>query len=223
VLCSSSVTVGFGDADHPGDEDSLLDPTPVYGRTGSLRWYYDTKLQAEQLALGWGGVDVVVLNPDYVLGAFDIKPTSGKLIQTMARHWLPFYPLGGKCFVDADDCAAAHLAAMDRGQPGRRYLLGNQNLSYQQVMKDIAVVVGQRPPVLPLCGGILGMASAALGTAARLSPGMVQGVDPFVLRSMQEERYRNGQRARDELGMPSTPVLESIEKAYRWFVDTGAI
>lgn len=221
VLCSSSVTVGFGSRQAPGDEDSPLDPTPIYGRTGPLRWYYDTKLQSEQLAIGWGGVEVVVVNPDYVIGAYDVKPTSGQLILAMARRFVPFYPRGGKCFVDADDCAVAHLLAMDHGVPGRRYLLGNENLSYKEFMGIVAEVVGQRPPVLPLSDLALRAAAVGGGLARRLDPERFAGLEPHVLESMQQERYRSGRRARDELFMPATPIRTSIEKAWRWFKDNG--
>lgn len=221
VLCSSSVTVGFGSRQAPGDEDTPLDPTPVYGRSGPLRWYYDTKLQAEELATGWGGVEVVVVNPDYVIGPWDVKPTSGSLIVAMARHTVPFHPRGGKCFVDADDCAQAHLAALDRGVPGRRYLLGNENLSYREFMGIIAEVTGRPAPVLPLPDAALGLAALAGQVGARVDPHRFTGLDPAVLRSMQQERYRTGRRARDELGMPTTPIRASVEKAYKWFRDHG--
>lgn len=221
VLCSSSVTVGFGPLESPGDEDSPLDPTPIYGRDGPLRWYYDTKMQAEQLATSWGGVEVVVVNPDYVIGAWDIKPTSGQLILAMGKRYVPFYPRGGKCFIDADDCAAAHLLAMDRGQPGRRYLLGNENLRYREFMGIIAEVTGQRPPALPLSDLALRGAALAGRLGQRVDPERFAGLDPMVLSSMQQERFRSGRRARDELGMASTPIRESVEKAWRWFKDNG--
>lgn len=221
VLCSSSVTVGFGPRDAPGDEDTPLDPTPVYGRTGPLRWYYDTKAQSETLATGWGGVEVVVLNPDYVIGALDVKPTSGSLIVAMGKHWIPFWPRGGKCFVDAEDCAQAHLAALDKGVPGRRYLLGNENLSYREFMGIVAEVTGQRPPVAPLPDLAVLLAAEAGKLGARVDPHRFAGLDPAVLSSMQQERYRSGRRAREELGMPTTPIRTSVEKAYAWFRDHG--
>ena len=34
VHCSSSVTVGFGDLDNLGNEDTVFDPTSVYGSGG---------------------------------------------------------------------------------------------------------------------------------------------------------------------------------------------
>ena len=38
---------------------------------------------------------------------------------------------------------------------------------------------------------------------------------------MQEERYRDGSRARRELGLPRTPLEISVREACRWFRDHG--
>lgn len=216
VLCSSSVTVGYGPMSQPGSEDTPIDDLDsVYGVDVPLRWYHDSKLEAERVALSFAerGLETVIVNPDYVVGAWDIKPTSGALIVAMARRRIPFYPPGGKCFIDADDCAEAHLAAFDRGVVGRRYLLGNWNLSYGDFMGAIARELGRRPPTIELPASVLGVAGVLGSRLRRLAPGL----DPQVLQSMATYRYRDGSRARDELGIPSSPIEESISKALAWF------
>ena len=224
VLCSSSVTVGFGSRERPGDEDTPIDPDAVYGATGALRAYYNSKLQSEQLGERWtGSVEVVTVNPDYILGAWDVKPTSGQLIVTMARQFVPVYPKGGKCFQDVDDCALGHLYAMDRGAPGRRYLLGNENLSYREFMTMVAEVVGRRPPRFAVPDAALALAGALGRPLVARDPHRFAGLDANVLSSMRQERYRTGARAVAELGVPQTPIRESVEKAYRWFVDHGYV
>lgn len=221
VICSSSVTVGYGTKSAPGDEDSLFDPTAVYGRSGALRDYYNTKLQEEQLSLGWHGLEVVVVNPDYILGPWDVKPTSGQLIVSMARRWVPVYPRGGKCFQHVRDCADGHILAMERGQPGRRYLLGNENLTYREIMTMISEVVGQRAPIMALpdvatrIGGMVGQ------VVSEMDPHRFAGLDAHVLQSMQQPRHRSAARAITELGMPTTPVYTAIEDAYSWFREHG--
>ncbi|HND33551.1 MAG TPA: NAD-dependent epimerase/dehydratase family protein [Myxococcota bacterium] len=218
VLCSSSVTVGFGPLDHPGDEDSPIDVDRIYGKKGPLRSYHDSKLEGERLTAEAGGVTV---NPDYVLGAWDIKPTSGQLLLTLARHPVPFYPRGGKCFIDADDCAVGHLAAMDRGQPGRRYLLGNHNLPYREFMALCADVVGGRAPLLPVPSLGLRVAGRVGSLLQQVDTHRFAGLDRHVLLAMQEQRYRTGKRSWEELGVPRTPLRESVEKAWRWFQAHG--
>jgi dihydroflavonol-4-reductase len=220
LLCSSSVTVGFGTEDAPGDEDTPIDVERIYGRSGALRAYHDTKLESEQIAAAWGGV---IVNPDYVLGPWDIKPTSGQLLVTLAKRPVPVYPRGGKCFIDADDCAYGHLAAMDRGRPGRRYLLGNHNLSYRAFMTLCAEVAGRRPPVLPVPSLALGAAGRLGSLLQRVDAHRFAGLDRHVLLAMQQNRYRTGRRSWDELGVPRTPMRQTVETASRWFREHGYI
>ncbi len=193
VLCSSSVTVGFGTKDAPGDEDSPMDPTAIYGAAGALRSYYDTKLQSEEMVANWPGVDGITVNPDFIIGAWDVKPTSGQSIVTMATSKVPvpFFPKGGKCFQDADDCALGHIYAMEKGVNGRRYLLGNENLSYKEFMGLVADVVGKPAPRIPLPNAALGLAGRVGAVLQKQDPHRFAGLDPNVLRSMQQQRYRS--------------------------------
>ncbi len=224
LLCSSSITVGFGSLNDPGDECRPVgDADAFYGRDVPLRWYYDSKCASESLVSSYldKGLETVIVNPDYVVGAWDLKPTSGAMIVAMAKGWLPFYPSGGKCFVDADDCAEGHLAAMDRGRPGERYLLGNHNLPYKDFMEIIAQVTGRRAPAAPLPPLLVRMAGRMGAGLRRIRPGFLKGLDPEVLRSMGQERYRSGRKAQEELGLPQTPLEISVEKAWEWFVEHG--
>jgi len=221
VLCSSSITVGFGSLEAPGNEETPYDPDKVYGQTGALRAYHDTKLEAERLLLSQTDVEGVVVNPDFILGPWDVKPTSGQLIVTMAQRWVPFYPTGGKCFQSAGDCARGHLLAMQKGQPGRRYLLGSHNLSYREFMGMVADVVQRRPPAWRLPKTIASAAGLVGQVGQRLDAHRFAGLDPHVLKSMTTLRYRTDERARLELGLTPEPIQEGIEAAYAWFCDRG--
>lgn len=218
LVCSSSITVGFGPKEAPGDEETPLDPEKIYGKRGALRVYHDTKLESERIGAEHGAV---IVNPDYVLGAWDIKPTSGQLLVTIAKGWVPAYPTGGKCFVDADDCAVGHLAAMDRGQPGRRYLLGNHNLSYREFMTLCAEVTGSRRPFVPVPGKALGALGLAGSLLQRYDAHRFAGLEPHLLLAMQQGRYRTGRRSWEELGVPRTPMRQTVETAFRWFREHG--
>lgn len=218
VTCSSSITVGFGSRDQPGDEDTPINPDEIYGTAGALRAYYESKLASERITAEAGGI---VVCPDYVLGAWDVKPTSGQLLLTLAKNVVPAYPTGGKCFIDADDCAIGHILALERGQPGRRYLLGNWNLSYREFMALGAEAAGKRPPFLPVprlamrAGGRLG------SLLQRYDAHRFAGLERHVLLAMMQERYRTGQRSWDELGVPRTPMRETVEKTLNWFREHG--
>ena len=219
VHCSSSITVGFGSKNHLGTEDSSLDPM-VYGESGPLRHYYNTKKQSENMVLGWEGLDTVVVNPDYILGPWDIKPTSGQLILSMMRGHIPVYPNGGKCFLGAKDCAKAHIAAWQKGKKGQRYLLGYHNHSYQEIMEKIATTIGKRsPPKLAIPHSLTPWMAKIGNVISSAQPDKWAGLNGYVLQSMQEERYRSGEKMYTELGIIPEPIEHSIAEAVRWFRD----
>lgn len=220
VHCSSSITVGFRktlpDPTEPC-EDWDINPSNIYGSTGALRHYFNTKRQSEELVLGWTGLETVVVNPDYILGPWDVKPTSGQMLLSLCKGRLPVYPSGGKCFLGADDCATAHIAAMERGVPGQRYLLGVHNLSYRELLEKASTVLGTSPPrfAVPRLGTKL-LASVS-GPFIAVDPHRFAGLDPYVLRSMQENRFRTGAKMTRELGVEPKPIELAIEQTIRWF------
>jgi dihydroflavonol-4-reductase len=110
---------------------------------------------------------------------------------------------------------------MDVGRPGRRYLLGNHNLSYRAFMSLCAEVVGRRAPMIPVPGIALGAAGRVGSLLQRVDSHRFAGLDRHVLGAMQQGRYRTGKRSWDELGVPRTPMRETVERAFGWFREHG--
>ena len=84
-----------------------------------------------------------------MLGPWDWKPSSGRMLLSVARHWKPMAPTGGMSGCDVREVARGTLAAADRGQTGRRYILAGENLSYLAAWKLFARVAGRPGPLLP--------------------------------------------------------------------------
>ena len=125
VIASSSGTVAVSDdPDHVGVE---TDDTPI----GLLqRWpYYRAKLFAERAALEANGPDleVVSVNPTLLLDPGDRNGSSTEDVRRFLERKLPATPSGGASYVDVRDAALGMLLAMERGVPGKRYLLGACN------------------------------------------------------------------------------------------------
>ena len=121
----------------------------------------------------------------------------------------------------AEDCALAHIAAMEKGRVGERYLLGYHNYSYKEFMEIIADVVGRKPPKYPVPGLLIELAGWFGMKGARIDPHRFAGFEPNVLRSMMQERYRNGQKMVEELGITPQKIEKSVEEAFRWFQQHG--
>jgi dihydroflavonol-4-reductase len=106
---------------------------------------------------------------------------------------------------------------MDRGAPGRRYLLGSHNVSYREVMSLAAAWAGRRPPAFAAPDLLLRAAGLLARPLVRRDPARFAGLDERVLAGIREARHRNGDRARRELGVPVTPLAVTVSRALNWF------
>ena len=76
------------------------------------------------------GFPVVIVNPTAPVGDHDVKPTpTGRIIADFLNGQLPAFIDTGLNIVDARDVAEGHVLALERGQPGERYILGSENLT----------------------------------------------------------------------------------------------
>ena len=98
--------------------------TPVAG--GVLCPYVVTKREAEQVVLAEiaQGLDATIVNPAYMIGPWDWKPSSGRMLLEVARNRGLVAPLGTNNFCDVRDVAQGIVTAADRGAAGRRDILG---------------------------------------------------------------------------------------------------
>lgn len=195
VYTSSSITCGFGTREQPGGEDDPSeDPAHPIRGTGAV--YRQTKLAAEALIAAAGGH---IVNPDYVIGAGDVHGVvTGPLLAAARLPVIPA-PRGGKCFVSVTDVGIGHLQVL-QGQPGRRYLLGGENLSYAEIFGQIAAELGRTPRITPL--------PRILPRILRRLPRLGQTMG--AVEQMGLPRYRSHARAAAELGYSPRPVATAI-------------
>ena len=197
VYTSSSITCGFGSRAQPGTEDEPSeDPRhPIQG-TGAR--YRQTKLAAERLVTEAGGH---IVNPDYVIGPGDVNGVVTGPLLAAARLPIILAPRGGKCFVGVDDVGLGHLLVL-RGLPGRRYLLGSENLSYGEIFGRVAAALGRQPRILPL--------PRAIPRLLRRLPRI--GQTAGAAEQMGLERYRSHARAARELGFSPAPIDAALQE-----------
>jgi dihydroflavonol-4-reductase len=162
--------------------------------------YKRTKVAAEQIALAAGAV---VVNPTTPVGDGDSKPTpTGRMIAGVARGRVRGYTATtGLNVVDVRSVARGHALALERGEPGERYLLGGLDLPLADLFAAIARLAGRRRPRLRVPYAVAQMAGIA---------GIVNRDE---VRLARLPMYFSSDKARSRLGYEPGPVEPALARA----------
>lgn len=215
VQVSTVDALGVGSPDVPADEDS-----PREGKL--LCTYVVTKREAEQVFLEEvsRGLHGVIVNPGFMLGPWDWKPSSGRMLLEVAGRFTPLAPTGGCSACDVRDVAAGILAALDRGASGRNYILAGENITYMELWRKIARITGGVPPIrriAPWTRFVIGRGGDLIGKLTGREP----DVNSATVRMSCRYHYYSIERAQTELGYVVRPLEETISDAWNWFQAEG--
>lgn len=220
IYTSSVATMGFTSNGHLANEDS-----PV-GLGDMIGHYKRSKFQAEQIALeaGRSGVDVVVVNPTTPVGERDIKPTpTGRIIVDFLKRKFPAYVDTGLNLVDVAEVARGHVAALEKGQRGERYILGGENLTLKQILDKLAAITGLASPRVKLPYAVA-LATGVVDTAVT---GLLLRREPRVtvdaVRMGRKKMFVSSAKAERELGWKIVPVEDALRRAVEWFRGNGYV
>jgi dihydroflavonol-4-reductase len=212
IFISTGNTIDFGTKENPGHEGNPL------GKLFQKSGYALSKLEAEKLILAEvknSNLNAVIVNPTFMIGPYDAKPSSGRIFQMMYPNKVVFIPKGGKNFTHVKDAAAAICNALNLGKPGERYLLAGENLSYLEFLKIVRAEKKTIPVLIPkwllFSVGALGSLLRSLGIHSELSINNA--------RILNSNDYYTGAKAVRELNMPQTPISNAVSEAIGWFKD----
>jgi dihydroflavonol-4-reductase len=214
VYTSSVATVGFTGNGHPADEDSPVSLADMIGH------YKRSKFMAEQVALeaGRGGMRVVTVNPTTPVGEQDVKPTpTGRIIVDFLKRKFPAYVETGLNLVDARECARGHIAALEKGKSGERYILGGENLTLKQILDKLGAISGLPSPKVKLPYFV----AYAAGAVDETVQGRLLGREPRAtietVRMGKKKMWASTGKAERELGWKTVPVDDALRRAVAWF------
>ena len=213
VHTSSVVAIGLSTDGRPCDETAEWN----FDRLGLSDAYAITKHQAEEVVhAARDRLDCVIVNPTFMFGPRDARPSSGKLIVDTVRRKLPGWTPGYNNFVDVRDVARGMIAAWQRGRRGERYILAGQDLTYRQVFDLIAHTAGVAPPRLRAPYAVAWLVGKWGDIVER------RGGDPVVnstqVRYAYTDRFRFAStKASRELGYTPGPLEPAIRDAIAWF------
>lgn len=141
VACGTDAAMVYREDDAPPFEQLARFP------------YYLSKWLAERAAndiVDGTRTELITLNPSLALGPGDIRGSSTEDVRRFLKREIPVTPSGGFSFVDARDVADVVVAALTKGRPGERYLLGALNLTFAQFFERLSAVSGVKGPPLSI-------------------------------------------------------------------------
>jgi dihydroflavonol-4-reductase len=164
------------------------------------------------------GLDAVIVNPTLVFGAGDLHRQASSIITQVAERRLTTCVAGGVNCVHIADVVKGHLAALDCGRTGERYILGSENLTHLQLLQMIARVTGVPGPNLVLPAGLV---RSLTWPIQALDAFLTFPVSPELLRMAGYYFFYELHKAESELGLVERrPVEEAVAEAFAWFQKT---
>jgi dihydroflavonol-4-reductase len=218
VYTSSVATMHFRKDGIVINEDTPVSLRDMVGH------YKRSKFMAEQQAIAAAedGQHVIILNPTTPIGPNDRKPTpTGRIFVDFLNGKFPAYMDTGLNLVDVDEVARAHVAALTRGTPGHRYILGGENLTLKQILDKMSAITGIPSPTMKIPFAV----AATYAFFEEWITGRIKGREPRAtleeVRMGRKKMYASSAHAQQELGFRIMPVYPAMRAAIEWFRANG--
>jgi dihydroflavonol-4-reductase len=220
IYTSSVATLGIPKDGTPGTETTPVTLSDMVGH------YKRSKFLAEQVALRYAqeGLPVVIVNPSTPVGAADLKPTpTGKMIVDFLNGKMRGFVDTGLNLIDVDDVAAGHLLAAEKVRIGEKYILGNANLTLQQILTILSELTNIPAPRHRVPYAVALSVAYADAVLARLLPWREPFVPPVGVKLSRKRMFFDATKAVRDLGLPQTPMREALRKAVVWLAEHGYV
>jgi dihydroflavonol-4-reductase len=218
VYTSSVATMHFRTDGLVINEDTPVSLADMVGH------YKRSKFMAEQqaIAAAQDGQQVIILNPTTPIGPNDAKPTpTGRIFVDFLNGKFPAYMDTGLNLVDVAEVARTHVLALTKGQWGRRYILGGENLTLKQILDKMSAITGIPSPTVKIPFAV----AATYAFFEEWITGRIRGTEPRAtleeVRMGRKKMYASSARAQQELGFRIIPVYPAMRAAIEWFRANG--
>ncbi len=209
VYVSSATCFGYGSLNNLGDESKTI-KYPM-----SKMFYSLSKKEAHILVNNSSKeLNVITVCPSFMIGTYDTKPSSGKII-LMGLKKVIFCPPGGKNFINVKDAANGVISALKNGECGQSYILSNENLSYKEFFKKVIKQSKSKSLIVPIPKGFL-FIGGVIGEILRFFK-IKTSISIASLNALTVKTYFTNAKAKKELKIDFSPIEEGISEAIEWF------
>lgn len=210
IFISTANTSGFGGLKDLGLEEKPMKP-PF-----TKSFYALSKKEAEDFLLAQNDdIQIKILCPTFMIGANDVKPSSGRIIQMGLNKKVIFYPPGGKNFVYVGDVVQAIIQSFSLDKNKGKWIINNENLNYCQFFQKLCNINHQKslligvPKILLLAVGILGDMLRKFRIKTDLCTTNMQ--------SLCIQNYYTNTKSKKDLKIKYTPIDRAIQEAVDYF------
>jgi dihydroflavonol-4-reductase len=213
VHVSTAAAFGPGPKEKPGTEQSPFALKEF--RSG----YVDSKVMAQEhviKSVATHGLNAVVINPTFMIGPYDIKPSSGKIILQGLSSGIQWCPKGGKNFVHVSDVARAIARSLHSPEIGECYLITGENLSYKEFFSKLNSVAGRTRIQVVVPRRVFRFAGSVIDMWNKITGEKI----PFTKSNasiLTLDSYYSGEKAVRALGIEPSSVDDAIRDALQWF------
>jgi dihydroflavonol-4-reductase len=180
--------------------------------------YHRSKLEQERVAFA-ARVPLLALLPTAPVGPGDAKPTpTGRLVRDFARGKIVAKAPGngGMNLVAVEDVARAHVAALERGRIGERYIVGGEDHTMDEIWALLSEITGRSMPRWRAPYSLAFAAACADELRCRVT-GAASAIPLEGVRLSRERMYADSSKAARDLGYEPTSVRAALERAVAWF------
>jgi dihydroflavonol-4-reductase len=202
-----------GSIHHPGNEEGAFTGFR-YGLD-----YIDSKYEAQQQVLAAvqkRSLRALVVNPAFMIGPYDTKPSSGALLLALVQGRIPGYAPGSKSYIPVKDAAVAIANAIILGRIGQCYILSNISMRHKEALKMMAETMGVTPPQWALPASLVKLCGTLASWKGRFS-GKVPGLTRELAMISCGDHCYSGDKARKELLLPCSDFRSAIAECFEWF------
>ena len=210
IYIGTANTFGYGSLEDLGNEEKPI------RKPFTKSFYALSKLKAQKLIDNSSSeIDVVTVSPTFMIGAYDAKPSSGKIILMSIKKNVLFYPPGGKNFIHVKDVSKGVVNVLKNGENGETYLLSNENISYKNFFKIVTKKTNGNPVMIKLPKFIL-YVTGIIGEILRFFC-IKTAISLTNMKILMVNNYYSNQKVIDKFKTEFLSTEKAVEDAVKWF------
>jgi len=156
------------------------------------------------------GLDAVIVNPSVIMG-IGWSEKGSRAIFNLVNKGNKIYPLGSVGIVDVSDVAKIMILLMNSNITGERFILNTENISNQELLTKISVLMDKPAPTIKATPMLLSIAWRAAKLASIFN-GKKPAITAESARAANSKLEYDNSKVRERLGYTFKPLDQTLKE-----------